>query len=319
MPDIVLVFGGSGFIGTHCIRRLRREGHQIISVDLLPPRERLEGVDYRTGDVRSLGSLNVPSGIRTIYNFAAVHTTPGHPDHEYYDTNVGGALEVTLFADRYEVSEIIFTSSISVYGPGEESKVENSELRPVSAYGKSKRIAEQIHYSWLLSRPNRRLITVRPAVVFGAGEGGNFTRMAALLRKGIFVFPGRRDTIKACIHVDDLLDSIALARTEDTDHVLFNAAYPHRYTVEQIVEAFRRDHFPHARLIDVPLGLVVASARMLGTMDILKMGVHPERVLKLVRSTDVIPGWLISKGCTFPSALELALQRWSSETAGRFE
>jgi hypothetical protein len=42
---------------------------------------------------------------------------------------------------------------------------------------------------------------LQAAVIFGAGEGGNFTRLAKLLQKVFFVYPGRKDTIKACFYV----------------------------------------------------------------------------------------------------------------------
>src|SRR5260221_12640914 len=134
-----VVFGGSGFIGTHLLRTLAASsGDQVISADIRDPKNAVPGVDYRRADVRDLCDFTVSGSISTLYNLAAVHTTPGHPDHEYYETNVLGASEVTAFARRMGVKEIVFTSSISVYGPGEETKSETSPLAPVSPYGRSK-------------------------------------------------------------------------------------------------------------------------------------------------------------------------------------
>src|SRR5256885_10959409 len=59
---------------------------------------------------------------RSVFNLAAVHRTPGHPDHEYYDTNVAGALNVTAWCESQEIDSLAFTSSISVYGPTEDRK-----------------------------------------------------------------------------------------------------------------------------------------------------------------------------------------------------
>ncbi len=52
---------------------------------------------------------------------------------------------------------------------------ESSELTPATAYGRSKRLAEIIHQRWRGANGARRLATVRPAVVFGPGERGNFS------------------------------------------------------------------------------------------------------------------------------------------------
>lgn len=314
-----IVFGGSGFIGTHLLRRLVASGGaQPISVDIRDPKNVVPGVDYRRADVRDLRDFAVPGRISTIYNLAAVHTTPGHPDHEYYETNVLGATEVAAFARRMSVSEIVFTSSISVYGPGEETKSESSPLAPVSPYGRSKMLAESIHRAWLDESADRRLVIVRPAVIFGPGEGGNFTRMAKLLKAGMFVYPGRRNTIKACFYVDDLLDAIMFARQAPDRFVLFNGCYPDRYTLEQIVEAFRARHFPKARTFEIPLGVVMAGAQVLRPMAVMGLGIHPERVMKLVRSTDIVPGWLEMRNASTRGRIAAALDRWAASSNGSF-
>ncbi|MFG1374573.1 NAD(P)-dependent oxidoreductase [Xanthobacter oligotrophicus] len=319
MSGKIIVFGGSGFVGTHLIRLLVAQGEQVVSVDIRPQRETLPQVDYRIGDVRDLSGFEVDGPVATIYNFAAVHTTPGHPFWEYYDTNINGAIEITAWARRYGVNDIVFTSSISVYGPSEETKSEASTPAPQSAYGYSKLMAERVHRIWFDEAPGRRLTVVRPAVVFGRGERGNFTRLARLLQKGFFVYPGRRDTIKACVYVEDLLDSIAFAKNSPEPFKFYNAAYPERYTLEQVVSLFIADHFPNGKTYTIPRGVMMTGASILEKASFLKIGIHPERVMKLVRSTDIFPGWLTSKGYVFPHNLKAGLQRWSDQGNKAFD
>jgi GlcNAc-P-P-Und epimerase len=315
----IVVIGASGFIGTHLVRSLVAAGEgPVWAADLKPPRERHGSVRYLQTDVRDLTAVAPDGPVSRIYNLAAVHTTPGHPTAEYYDTNIRGALEVVRLAERLGAPEIVFTSSISVYGPCEERRTEASRPEPVSAYGHSKLIAERVHLDWQARDPARRLVIARPAVVFGPGEGGNFTRLAALLRRGVFVYPGRKDTIKACIYVDDLIEAMEFARQRCDGVVVFNGAYQGRFTLQQIVEGLIAKHFPGARTVTLPRAAVSAAATALRPTGFLDLGIHPERVLKLVRSTDVYPAWLVEHGFPFPATLETAFDRWAASTDGRF-
>jgi nucleoside-diphosphate-sugar epimerase len=313
-----LVFGGSGFIGTHLVRRLAAEGQHVVSVDIRPPRERLDGVSYLHGDVRDLSAFDPGMRIDRIYNLAAVHTTPGHPAHEYYETNILGATAIAALARRLGIREIVFTSSISVYGPGEETKREDTPPAPESPYGWSKYMAERIQRDWLEEDEGRRLVICRPAVIFGPGEGGNFTRMAKLLKKGFFIYPGRKDTIKACFYVEDLLDALEFAARQPERFVLFNGCYPDRYTLEEIVETFRAQHMRGAKTFLVPRGVVTLAATLLRPFSVMGLGIHPDRVMKLVRSTDVVPVWLETAGRAAEGRLPSAIERWNAQSSGRF-
>ncbi|MGC9460812.1 NAD-dependent epimerase/dehydratase family protein [Vibrio genomosp. F10] len=320
----ILITGASGFIGTHLIRELATQGHRIFALDILPAREQHAHVDYITADVRDLSQLTISEPIDRIYNFAAVHTTPGHEDIEYFDTNIFGALEVTKFAKQHAVNEIIFTSSISVYGPNEESRTELSPLTPNSAYGFSKAQAEKIHQSWAQDDQTRTLTIVRPAVVFGEGEGGNFTRLAKVLRKGYFPFPGRKDTIKACIYVKELLAAIAfvhqsnLSDTSDNNVITFNGAFSTKYNIEQIVDTFTEVSFPNVKKVCIPKQLIFGAAKLISYFKGFGLGINPERITKLVRSTNINADYLSNNGYTYRYTLKSSLADWADSTSGRY-
>ncbi|GAL11905.1 UDP-glucose 4-epimerase [Vibrio astriarenae] len=314
----ILVTGASGFIGTHLIRSLLGQSHQIFALDILPPREKHSEVTYITKDVRDLSSLDIPAKIDRIYNFAAVHTTPGHEDIEYFDTNIFGAIEITEFAKQHNTQEIIFTSSISVYGPNEASLNENSQLTPNSAYGYSKAQAEKIHFAWANDQKERRLTVVRPAVVFGEGEGGNFTRLAKVLKKGYFPFPGRKDTIKACIYVKELLNAIDYTHTNNTHTVIFNGAFNHKYTIEQIIDTFTQVSFPKVKKLLIPEPLIMSIAKLIALFKGFGLGINPERITKLVKSTNIEPQFLAQSGYEYQYDLSSSLKDWSEDTQGRY-
>ena len=319
LPETVVVFGGAGFIGTHLMQRLRALGvGTIVSLDIRAPKRPVAGVAYHIGDVRDLSGFSIAARDPLVFNLAAVHTTPGHEPWEYYDANVRGAIEIARFARRHAAHRIVFTSSISVYGPDETAKDETTPPTPVSDYGRSKFIAEQVHRDWLEGDAQNRLVIVRPAVVFGLGEGGNFTRLAKMLKKGVFVYPGRRDTIKSCIGVGDLVEWMLAAAARDDRVILFNGAFSNRYTIEEIVETFRRVAFSKARSVTVPAGLLRGAAALLRPVSATGLGIHPDRITKLMVSTNVLPRWAEQAGLPTRDRLEASLMEWKAQGGGNF-
>jgi nucleoside-diphosphate-sugar epimerase len=316
-----VILGASGFIGTRLVRRLHARGGTIRALDILLPRERLDGVDYQVADVREPIAPALGAGASILYNFAAVHRTPGHPDHEYYETNVAGALNATALAEACDIRTLVFTSSISVYGPCELAVNEQSPLHPVSSYGRSKRLAERIHRDWLARGEGRRLIMVRPGVVFGPGEVGNYTRLARALKGGYFFFPGRRDTVKSGGYVDELLATMDFALSRNEASVLYNFAYPDVSTTEAIVDILGRVVGRRSRPLTLPIAPLLAAAMVFEAANAvgIKNTIHRERVMKLVQSTRITPGWLQASGYEFSSNLESALTHWRDETQGRFD
>jgi len=313
----IMIIGASGFVGTHLIRRRAADGNcRIVAVDIKQPRERLPGVEYVTHDVRDLSSLSGHDDVDMIYNLAAVHTTPGHEFWEYYDTNVRGATQTVAYARIHGVKHIVFTSSISVYGPSEEQKDENSVPAPTSAYGWSKLLAEDVFREWLAATVGAKLLIVRPAVVFGHGEGGNFTRLAKLLRRGVFVYPGRRDTVKASIYVKDLIRYIDAMWARSGDYALFNAAYAERYQLQEVVGRLKH-YFPAARELTLAPSVMITAARLIGMLPN-NIGIHPERILKLMNSTNVYPKTLAEAGLLDEDPLPRALEDWRAESLGAF-
>ena len=134
----VIIFGGSGFVGTHLVRHLLDRGDRVTIADIRSPGWHAPSgispppkVGHVVCDVRHpIDDTLMEGDIDCIVNLAAVHTTPGHPAHEYFQTNILGARHITDFAQRRGVPRIVFTSSISVYGPGEDEKTENPSPCP---------------------------------------------------------------------------------------------------------------------------------------------------------------------------------------------
>ncbi len=318
-----IVFGGAGFIGCHLLKRLAADQlyEALYSVDIAEPRFPVAGVNLVSFDIREpIPPKLCGDGPFDIYNLAAVHTTPGHEDWEYYWTNVRGATNVCRFAGEVDAARILFTSTMMVYGPTEAPKDEDAALEPVNAYGRSKILAEGIHNLWQAERPElRRLTTVRPGVIYGLEERGNFTRLSQALKGRRFFFPGRTDTIKACGYVGDLVSSMLYMQERNEAVTLYNFCHRERYTIADICSAFSAvGGYPEPRFV-IPfwlLGLAAFGFEVLSALG-LKTDINRARVRKLHESTNMVPKRLPEAGFAYDHDLKAGLADWQRSSRVR--
>ena len=313
-----LIFGGEGFIGTHLKNHIINSNTDPVVYSLdIANNKKTDQVNYINTDVRKSICLPIPNvSSSVIYNLAAVHKSPGHQDNEYFETNIPGAENVCNFARNNNINTIVFTSSIAPYGASEELKHEASLPMPNTPYGISKLTAEHIHRLWQAEEPGiRKLIIVRPGVVFGKGEGGNFTRLYQSMSKGFFFYPGRKDTVKAAVYVKDVARILYDSSIHSAPGVcLHNLSFFPAHTIESICRTISEitGVKPPKLLIPGKLLVLVAaggyySGRLFGKKN---RGIHPDRVRKLMISTN-ISGEKLAKSCfALKYTLQDAIEDW---------
>ena len=312
--DSFVIFGGCGFIGSHVVDLLREKypDAKIYIADLLADAAQSDGViSYQRVDVRNSIELQGDFGANTlVFNFAAIHRTPGHPDYAYFETNIRGAENVCDFARKHGIENIVFTSSIAPYGAAEELKTEETLPTPNTPYGISKLVAEKIHREWAAENASRRLSIVRPGIVFGKGENGNMTRLYKALKKRKFAYAGRKDTIKACIYVKDLVRvMLAMGEAEGEKTKLYNCCYYPSFTIEQIANTMLKATGMRRRIPFIPRKPMMAAAILCGLFGGLGLGICPARVRKLMVSTN-IDGQKLAKDYPLSYSLEDAFRDW---------
>jgi GlcNAc-P-P-Und epimerase len=337
MSNTIIIFGGTGFIGLHFTRYLldNKLADRIVLADIKPPDKHIAHifikpdldsaqVIYEQCDVRQtvrLKSLEEAPPVSLICNFAAVHREPGHESHEYYETNIPGSETVTAFAEQINCSHILFTSSISPYGPTEDAKDESVIPTPETAYGGSKLAAELIHKIWWNKAPqSRKLLIVRPGVVFGPGEGGNVSRLVRLITKGFFIYAGNQDTRKAGIYVKELCHGMfwLLNRQGQTSARLLTANMTMNPgpSMQEYVDTICNVMPKKVMAPSVPPSLLMLAARLISTVtDMLgiQQPVNPVRVRKLIRSNNILPGTLQKEGYQYVYSLKSALADWKEK------
>lgn len=339
-----VIFGGTGCIGTHVAKHLLEytEVERIYLADLRPPRKEdyvtpllrwmepdsgaQPRVIYVACDVRRpLDTAALPQQADLIVNLAAVHREPGHAPNEYYETNLRGAEHICAYATGAGCLRMVFTSSISPYGSSDDVRNEDSLPVPETAYGGSKLVAEKIHAAWTHANPNRRLVVLRPGVVFGPGEHANVARLVQSLARGYFVYMGNRATRKAGVYVKELCHvmQFALEQQDRTGEpvLLWNVSMDPPPTLEDFVDAIcASSKYPHPKW-SVPRGLLVAGsypvakiAQLMGVAT----SVNPVRMRKLSQSTHIEPLRLREAGYQFRYTLEQAMADWKKDAPEDF-
>ncbi|HZK15190.1 MAG TPA: SDR family oxidoreductase [Solirubrobacterales bacterium] len=147
-----LVTGGGGFIGSHLVNRLLREGQAVRVLDNFATGRRanledvLDDIELIEGDLQSYERVhNAVRGCDFVFHLGALPSVPRSIQDPLTSnaTNVVGTLNVLLASRDEGVSRVVYASSSSVYGASAElPKREDMHPRPIAPYAVSKLAAE---------------------------------------------------------------------------------------------------------------------------------------------------------------------------------
>jgi len=149
----VLVTGGAGYIGSHMVLRLCDAGEEVVVIDNLTTgfdwaidhRARL--LQGNAGDMDFIGKAVADFGITEIVHFAGSIVVPESVTNplKYYANNTATSRNLIEAAVKAGVKHIVFSSTAAVYGmTGLEPVAEDTDLRPMSPYGRSKLMTEMM-------------------------------------------------------------------------------------------------------------------------------------------------------------------------------
>ena len=199
---MIHIVGGAGFLGTAIAQQLESEGLPFKIFD-----KALKDSEYV--DVTNPDSLKKMGPTETLINLAAEHKDDVRPVDLYHRVNVDGARDICEYCRENGVNTIIFTSSVAVYGAISAPATEQTPRNPDTAYGESKKKAEDIYLEWAKEQPaSRTLIIVRPTAIFGEGNRGNVHRLLYQIARRRFVMFGAGRNKKSLAYVDNVAEFI---------------------------------------------------------------------------------------------------------------
>jgi dTDP-glucose 4,6-dehydratase len=256
----VLVTGAAGFLGSHLVDRLLREGDELLGVDNLS-----------TGDEENLAHLKSdprfhferrdichpfdPGPVDYVFNFASPASPPEYLRLGIETLRVGSlGVENTLQIALRHHAGYLQASTSECYGdPLEHPQTESywgnvNPVGPRSVYDESKRFAEAMVMAYQRTHGvNTHLVrifnTYGPRLRPGDGRVISNFMMQALCGEPLTVYGDGSQTRSFC-YVDDLIEGIVrLARSDE--HLPVNIGNPEEYTIRQCAQG--RSHPPPAR------------------------------------------------------------------------
>jgi UDP-glucose-4-epimerase GalE len=296
----ILVTGGAGYIGSHTVRLLLQQGHEVTVVDNLSKGHRHNvpaGILYKLdiGDTQALAELMRQVRCQAVIHFAAfiaVGESMREPER-YFANNVGGSLSLLTAMVETGLRHMVFSSTAAVYGDPPSSPIlETFPIQPVSPYGESKAMVETL-LRWFDRIHGLTSVCLRYFNACGADPEGRLgeehepeTHLIPLLLRAVItgqpitIFGHDYDTpdgtcIRDYIHVNDLAQAHILA----LDYLLsggvsnhFNVGTGSGHTVLEMIRAVEEvtgRKVPYAvgprREGDAP-SLVAASDKLRGTL-----------------------------------------------------
>lgn len=285
----ILVTGGCGYIGSHTVVELIKNGYGVVIVDNLYNSDisAIDNIEKITGvrpvfyncDIRDrdgLENIFAKEDIEAVIHFAglkAVGESVAKP-LMYYENNVGGTVTLVDVMQNHGVKKIVFSSSATVYGdPDRVPITEDCSLHPTNPYGNTKYMVELILRDVCVSDPEFSATLLRYFNPIGAHESGLIGEKPNgipnnLMPRIIRVAKGEADAItvfgkdyptpdgtgvRDYIHVVDLAEGhIKALRAMKPGAKAYNLGTGTGYSVLDIINAFEKASGIKIKTLDCP-------------------------------------------------------------------
>lgn len=261
----VLVTGGAGYIGSHCVRALLAAGHEPVVLDNLCFGHRSAVSGCRLLEVDLLDAGGVEAAVREVRPEAVMHFAAflfvGESVSEplkYYRNNVIGSIHLLEAMQRSGVRNLVFSSTCATYGQPERLPItEQTPQQPINPYGASKLMVERILQdsaaAWGLGSTALRYFNVAGASADGS-IGEDHEPEIHLIPRVLFALCGRLGhidlygedyptpdgtCIRDYIHVEDLARAhvLALEANKEGRFEAYNVGTGRGTSVREIIAA----------------------------------------------------------------------------------
>lgn len=216
----ILVTGGTGFTGSHLVKRLLARGH---NVDVL---DNQKGIFYNElinlgakiyiGEITDRSIVDrLTSNCGAVFHIAAAFRGVNLPKKIYWNVNVEGTRIMCDSSLRNGAKRFIYCSTEGVHGriPNPPAD-ENAPIAPKDYYQFSKYKGEGVVQEYI--KKGLKAVIIRPTAIYGPGDPGRFLLLFRWAKKGVFLMFGSGKITYHPVYIDNLSDAFELAMEKES-------------------------------------------------------------------------------------------------------
>jgi nucleoside-diphosphate-sugar epimerase len=263
---MILVTGGSGFIGSHLARSLSKRGNGVRILDIIDFKERPREIEFYQGDVRDKKALErALQGVSVVYHTAALVPVTKAWD-QIRDVNVGGTANLLNLCRKKSIKKFVYISSSAVYGMPESPVTLDSPLNPFETYGRTKLAAERLVEKY--RKEGNSAIIVRPRTVLGNYRLGIFDILFEWVseNRNIYII-GRGDNLFQFVHVDDLVEATIMAAEKGRSGI-FNIGTYRFGTLREDLVLFIKEVGSKSKVKSLPENFAIPALEILDKLHL---------------------------------------------------
>jgi nucleoside-diphosphate-sugar epimerase len=260
-PKKILVTGGTGFSGSHLVRRLLSKGHEVRVVDnqkgVFFSELESQGAKITIGSVTDRALMEkLVAGCDVVYHVAAAFRRIDLPKEVYWDVNVNGTRYLLEAALQCGVDRFVYCSTCGVHGNVEHPPAaEDAPIKPEDYYQFTKYEGEKVAQEYM--QKGLKTTILRPAAIYGPGDPERWAMLFKRVSTGRFIMFGSGKATYHPLYIDNLTDAFEAAAEKEaavgqTYLIADEKYYPIKEIVQVIASVLHKDvkiiHLPFAPL-----------------------------------------------------------------------